>query len=65
MGKHVLDHKRRRTKSQVKPFSEVSRRTAPEGTNPAAKYLLRKRRGPCNDAMRFQAFLRIDRGMTA
>ena len=64
MGKHILDRQRRRPRSQVLAFSEVSRRTAPEGSNPAAKYLLRKRKGPCNDFMRALAFLRIDRGAT-
>lgn len=61
MAKHILDRARRRTHSQVAPFAEVSRRTGPEGSNPAAQYLIRRRKGPHNASLRTQAFLRIER----
>ncbi len=65
MAKHILDHRRNRPKSQVMPFAAVSQRTAPEGSNPAAKYLLRRSKGPWNAALRNRAFLRIERGFDA
>ena len=62
MGKHVLDREHRRTKSQVLPFAAASRRLAPEGSSAAAQYLIRRRKGPWNAALRNRAFLRIERG---
>ena len=64
MSKHILDRKRRRDSSQVAPFAAVYRRTAPEGSNPATQYVLRRSKGPRNDALRALAFMRIDRGAT-
>lgn len=64
MAKHILDHQRRRKVSRVAPYSAVIRRTAPEGSNPAAQALLRRARGPWNPALRAKAFLKIDRGLS-
>ncbi|MFV0335412.1 MAG: hypothetical protein ACK5JR_15245 [Tropicimonas sp.] len=62
MAKHVLDRARRRTHSTVMPFAAISRRTGPEGSSPAAQYLIRRRKGPHNAFLRNHAFLRIERG---
>ncbi|MDV7144076.1 hypothetical protein R3X27_15410 [Tropicimonas sp. TH_r6] len=64
MTKHILDRQHSRTHSKVMPFAEVTRRTAPEGSNPAAKQLLRRKKGPMNASLRARAFFRIDRGYT-
>lgn len=61
MSKHILDRQRSRTQSQMRLYTEVERRTAPEGSNPAAKSLLRRKKGPMNAAMRNLAFMRIER----
>jgi hypothetical protein len=65
MAKHILDHERRRTASFISPYALVIRKTAPEGSSPATKALMRRVRGPWNPALRAQAFVRIDRKETA
>ena len=62
MPKHILDHQRRRKVAYIAPYAEVIRRTAPEGSSPAAKALMRRARGAWNPALRSRAFLRIDKG---
>ena len=64
MAKHLLDRHHRRTGSQVMPFASVARRTAPEGSSPATRYLLRRTKGPWNAALRNKAFFRIERQTT-
>lgn len=62
MSKHILDRTRRRSGLQMSSFAAVTRRSGPEGSNPAAKYIMRRAKGPWNAALRYRAFLRIERG---
>lgn len=62
MAKHILDRQRRRKSTRVLPYAEVTRRVAPEGSNPAVLAMMRRTKGPWNAALRYNAFLRIDRG---
>lgn len=65
MSKHVLDRNRDRDTGRFAPFTAVRRRLAPEGSHPAAVALARRAKGPHNPAIRYRAFLRIDRGYSA
>ncbi|RYH09971.1 hypothetical protein [Tropicimonas sp. IMCC6043] len=65
MSKHVLDRPHSRFHSLVLPYAAAAQRQAPEGSSYAAQYLIRRRKGPLNSALRTQAFLRIDRGQEA
>lgn len=62
MAKHILDRPHSRFHSQVMPFAAAERRLGPEGSSYAAQYLIRRRKGPWNAALRNRAFLRIERG---
>jgi hypothetical protein len=65
MGKHILDRTRSRENSRLAAYTGVSRRLAPEGSHPASLALARRAKGPHNPALRYMAFLKIDRGFKA
>ncbi|MFV0358527.1 hypothetical protein [Tropicimonas sp.] len=65
MSKHILDRERRRKSTRVVPYNGVTRRIAPEGSNPTVLALMRRSKGTRNASLRNDAFLRIDRGYTA
>jgi hypothetical protein len=65
MARHILDRDRSRELSKLAAYTDVRRRLAPEGSHPASLSLARRSKGPHNPALRYLAFLKIDRGYKA
>ena len=66
MGKHILDRTRRRkAATEMNAFLRLDRRYLPEDKGPVTRSLLRRAKGPLNDALRAHAFMKIERGYTA
>ncbi len=64
MSKSKLDHSDARSDARLKQFAEIDRKTAPEGSHPAAKAAHRQtldRKG----SKRAEEFARIERGKEA
>ncbi|WP_068115704.1 hypothetical protein [Tropicimonas marinistellae] len=65
MSKHILDRARSRESRRLPAFEGVRRRLGADGSHPASVALARRSKGPHNPALRYMAFLRIDRGYKA
>ena len=61
MSKHILDRRRAENASRAERFSEIERRSGPEGSSAAAMALTRRPRDR-KDSARAEKYARIERG---
>ncbi len=64
MSKSKLDHSDARSDARLKQYTEIDRKTAPEGSNPAAKAAHRQTLHR-KDSKRAEEYARIERGERA
>lgn len=61
MSKHPLDRQTGESPSRAERYAEIERRTAPEGSHPAAKKAQRQPRER-SESTRLKEFARVERG---